>query len=332
MIDDAGTDSKRQFVLDQLAQYSGETKKIPDSTFVLCPFHAEKTPSGRIYHGPHLVSPYFKCYGCGETATWNKVSPLLGLKPFGPSKPQDEFANTAVMSLANEDEIQDEEIVYSKLPANKRWREIPTNLLIALGAKFCKVNHPDYGWQVKKIWLPVYVNGNLKGYIKARLKKHAEYSSYINSKGVWSKTHGLFPYDYSVQMMRKMKSRTIVLVEGPRDALRLLAYGIPAMCILGTQSWTATKTKILELSGAKIVVLLMDGDCAGIACTTKLNESLKQMFDVKVLRLWKIKGSPYIPFADEAEPSKAAKEAGVSLWDPGSCPEWILAKIKSKYF
>ena len=332
MNDYVGNLTKRQFVLDQLAMYSGASKAITDGLFILCPFHAEKTPSGRIFTGAHLNVPRFRCYGCGHSASWNELAPLIGLQPLGPVVPKDEYANEAVMSLAEVVEDKTEIIEVWDLPKNKVWRSIPTNLLRKIGAKWCKVKHPEHGWLKPKIYLPVLINGKLRGYIKARTKKHDDYPSYINSPGVWSKTHGLFPYDFSVSVMKKTGTRTIVLVEGPRDALRLLMFGIPAMCILGTQSWTSTKTKVLELSGARRIVLLMDGDDAGIAATEKLRAALYQMFDLKIIKLWAIKGSPYIQFNDQPEPTKAAKEAKVSLWDPGSMPQWIIDKLKTKYF
>lgn len=330
--------AKLDFVLNQLSQYAGPTKQGSGSTFIICPFHAEKTPSGRIFHSETTKSPgYFKCYGCGEAASWDKVAPLLGLKPFKQPKPTDEYANFNLLPEGDVEEAAvegfvNEDMELSSLPKNKVWREIKTNLLIDLGAKKCRVNHPEHGLLKPKLWLPVYVNGELKGYIKARFKKHPDYPSYINAKGPWSKTHGLFPYDYSVKLAKKLKSKTVVLVEGQRDALRLIQIGIPAMCILGTQSWSDTKGKILELAGFERIVLMMDGDCAGIAATELLKPKLKALFEVKVIKLWSIKGSPYIQFKNKDEPSKAAKNAGVSLWDPGNCPDWIIRKIKSKYF
>lgn len=328
--------NRRQFVLDQLSMYAGETKRLNDaSTFISCPYHAEKTPSFRIFHGERTNSPFGVCYGCGKKAAWNDLAPVIGLKPFEKQKPKDEFLNLNLLPTSDSDfetAEQKEKIRFKSLPKNKKWRGISTNLLIDIGAKKCEVYHEEHGWLKPKIYLPVMVRGRERGYIKARIKKHADFPSYINSKGVWSKTHGLFPYDSAVKLMKKLKTKTIVLVEGPRDALRLLSLGIPAMCILGTQSWTAQKTKVLELSGATTVVLMMDGDCAGREATKKLKKELQSMFALKVLKLWSIKGSPYIQFNTRENPSKAAKTAGISLWDPGSCPVWILDKIKDKYF
>jgi 5S rRNA maturation endonuclease (ribonuclease M5) len=330
MIDYVSSSNRVQFVIDQLNTYSGVKKTITGSTFILCPYHAEKTPSGRIFHGR---SVFFKCYGCGATAKWDELAPKLGLKPFKRLKPQDEYARPLILETETVTSgFVNEDLVFSELPANKLWRSIKTNLLIEIGAKKCQVKHPEYGLLRPKVWLPCYIRGQLEGYIKAQLRKDPNYPSYINAKGQWSKTRGLFPFDKAVSMARELGISALVLVEGPRDALRLVQYGIPAVCILGTQSWTATKNKLLELAGIEKLIIMMDGDCAGIEATEMLVGQTTNMFDLVVLKLWDMKGSPYRKFAHKKEPTKAAKRAGVSLWDPGNAPERILEKIKTKYF
>src|SRR6185503_2323141 len=174
---------------------------------------------------------------------------------------------------------------------NKKWRGIKTNLLIKMGAKVCIISKDDYSY--KRLWLPVHINGELRGYIKARFRKDPNFPSYINAKGKWSRTHGLFPFDPAIELMRKLGSKTIVLVEGQRDALRLIAAGIPAMCILGTQSWSDTKAKLLELAGVRRLILLMDGDCAGKEATKLLKPKVSDMFKVVAIKLWALEGSPY---------------------------------------
>jgi DNA primase len=333
------TQKKLEFVKTQLQQYAGQKKEMGETIFVLCPFHAEKTPSFRIFASSTTKSPgYGRCYGCGGKGHWDTIAPMLGLQPYKREKPTEEYANFNLLPTDAEPEEQydgnfvQEEFKYRDLPPNKKWREISTNLLIDLGAKVVNPISPEYGLLKPRLWLPVYINKELRGYIKARFRKHPDWPSYINAKGSWSKTHGLFPFDYAIKVMRKTGTRTIVLVEGQRDALRLLAMGIPAMCILGTQSWSDTKAKLLELAGVRKLILMMDGDCAGREATKLLVPKVENMFKLKVLKLWKIKGSPYIQFADEDNPTKAAKKADVTLWDPGNCPEWILKKIKRVHF
>lgn len=335
MVDYVDSGNKQVFVETQLALYSGKVTRGSGHTFVCCPFHAEDTPSGRIFHSSTTrVQGYFKCYGCKQEAVWDKVAPLLGLKPFTKTKPQEEFANLALLDAKIEDDATKvEKIKHRPLPKGKQWRGIKTNMLRKLGATLCNVYNETYdSWSVNTVYLPCLINKKLRGYIKARIEKHEDYPSYINASGKWSKTHGLFPYDYAIKVMQRLDSTTMLLVEGPRDALRLLQYGIPAMCILGTHSWTDNKSKLLELGGVDNVLLFMDGDCAGKQASKLLEPLLEPMFSVRVLKLWATKGSPYLEFAHKKYPSKAAKKAGVSLWDPGNCPVRILKRIKTQFF
>lgn len=329
--------TKLQFVKEQLAQFGGEKKLGDDFSFILCPFHAEKTPSGRIFHSADSYSPgYYKCYGCGARKTWNDLADAIGLQPFGKSRPKDEYALLIQLTTSQVEESKDERIKFKAVPEGATWRGFDYELLKSLGAKLCKTYNEDHKfWTKPMLYLPVIVQGKTRGYIKAQLKKEkgSRLPSYINKSGNWSKTYGLFPYDPAVRLMKKLRSSTIVLVEGPRDALRLISLGIPAVCILGTQSWSEKKAKLLELAGVDHVILMMDGDCAGVKATELIKPTLKSMFKrTTVVKLWSIKDSPYIPFADKEEPTKAAKEAGAELWDPGNCPKWILKKLKRKYF
>lgn len=330
---------KLNHVQEQLRQYSGKKKEQGTYTFILCPYHAENTPSARVFHGPATYSPgSMKCMGCGAKASWNELAPKIGLKPFVALPPQDEFTGNKILPsveelTSNGDLFVNEKKRTKALPPDKSWRGIPTNLLIALGAKRAKFYNKEYdSWSGERLFLPVLINGELAGYIKSRIEKPEDGPAHINATGPWSKTHGLFPYDFAIDMMVRIKSTTIVLVEGPRDALRLLNLGIPALCILGTQSYTDNKSKLMELAGVQRVVLMMDGDCAGIAATEFIKPMLHRMFDVEVVRLWNYKRSPYQQFVDQEEPSKAAKAAGVSLWDPGNMPEGLLLKLRAKYF
>ena len=312
---------KLEFVLAQLASYSGVKKVINSgSTFVACPFHTEKTPSGRIWHGPKTRDPgNFKCYGCGIIKSWDELAPALGLQPYKWTKPIPMFSQNAMTPL---EDIEELSFDFRDLPHDKVWRSINTNLLIDIGCK----GIVQYG--TKFIWMPVTIREEVRGYIRARLHKEKDKPSYLNKPGSWSKTEGLFPYDYSVAMMKKQKRSTLVLVEGPRDALRLLGHNIPAIAVLGTQSWSEQKSRNLELSGASCIIMMMDGDDAGAKAEELIGPSLEKMFQVKTFDL-RGDDSPYCKYQDEPNPSKAARVDGVELWDPGNCPISKLKELKS---
>lgn len=311
---------KLQHVQTELASYTGAKKSGPnESTFVLCPFHGERTPSFRIYHSASSRSPgYGRCYGCGEKGPWDEIAPKLGLRPYKYAKPTEQFARPVVRPVEPLDLGSPEDFQFKPLPKDKVWREISTNLLTEIGCKRMRQYDEPF------IFMPVMVKGEERGYIRARMRKKKDKPSYLNKAGRWSESSGLFPYDTAVALMRRRELSAIVLVEGPRDALRLITAGIPAMAILGTQSWSKRKAHLVELSGADHVILCFDGDDAGADAEELVTPSLSALMEVSTFNL-RGKDSPYWAFRKEEEPSKCAKKAKVTLWDPGNMP---LRKVK----
>jgi len=316
---------KLEHVIRELGHYSGPKKRgSGDTTFVSCPFHSENTPSGRIFHSQSTKSPgFFKCYGCGKTAPWDEVAPMLGLKAYKWAPPSEQYAHTLRERRQDPGEVK---LVFYPLPAGKVWREIKTDFLLeVVKARMCRAIYDDGIRSAKMLYFPVMVKGELRGYIRARTRKDKNGKpSYLNSRGGWSHDYGLFLYDQAVALMNKLGLKTIVLCEGPRDALRLQTLGIPAISILGTQSWSTRKSQLIEMTGAERIVLAFDGDDAGIKATELAQPTLETMVKVVVFDLCG-KDSPYWPYRDEEEPTKAAKAAGVDLWDPGNMP---MKKVK----
>jgi hypothetical protein len=317
-------------------------------SFILCPFHGEKTASGRIFHNPlrHGIGR-FKCYGCGRTARWNEVAELLGVDKWGDSKDRPAeldvpktntnlYKNsllpvkTTSKSEPGEhvpDQFFDlDEYNSAKIGLKQNlWRGYPIDFLRkVIGVRIL------YSGKFERfyVWLPVFVNRRLKGHIKAQAHKpkSKKIPSYLNASGAWSLTHGLFPFDPAIKLMRELGISTLILVEGPRDALRLMQAGIPAMSMLGTQSWSNQKTRLLEFAGVHRLVLFLDGDDAGKNATRFLRTGyrlvsdpevtirpLGETFDLKIIRLWNAK----IP-EDHPEPKL----------DPGNVPDRFLNKLK----
>jgi hypothetical protein len=106
-----------------------------------------------------------------------------------------------------------EKMDFTELPSKKKWREIKTDLLKDLGAKFCVVDHPEHGKLKKKVYLPCFINRKLRGYIKARIDKHPDFPSYVNASGSWSK---LRPHAISGQL-RDTHSKSLLTADANHD-------------------------------------------------------------------------------------------------------------------
>jgi 5S rRNA maturation endonuclease (ribonuclease M5) len=157
------------------------------------------------------------------------------------------------------------------------------------------------------------VNGKEYGHTDALFDKPAKGkgTSYLNKKGAWSKTHALFPFDQAIRLMNELGIKTIVLVEGPRDALRLIRAGIPAIAIFGTKSWSLMKVRLLQLAGVERIVLCMDGDPSGQDATDHILPTIEDGFEVKVIKLWVV-----------------AKKLKRDKIDPGNMPTGVLRRLE----
>lgn len=92
-----------------------------------------------------------------------------------------------------------------------------------------------------------------------------------------------FPNQFKVEPI----NGTIILVEGIRDALVLHSKGITnAICIFGTKSVSyeniVSHLNPYLLKGVQKVVLLMDGDAAGLAASSHLEKCITRKTDLEV--------------------------------------------------
>ena len=255
--------------------------------FIPCPFHSNDTkPSLGVNTSKQGVPiGFYHCFGCGTKGHWNILAERLGF----PTIAKADFKDTEISNY-NFDEIRQNLLGRSSVdnmiqslganfnmewPAEESWRTINGSLLREIGASITY----DERNQDRAILLPVNVMGETVGVIKGA--NRAMEKSYLLSKGVWSKKHGLFPYDHVAQQ----EADSIAIVEGARDALRLIKFGIPALAILGSQSWSETKLNLILSLGLRKVVLALDGDRAGVQCTNMIYRDIKSLVPTSVLKL-----------------------------------------------
>lgn len=333
------SDSIRQKMIDELSGIKDKRMTAERAT-IICPYHNDTAPSATINLSLDKPVPlgWFRCFGCKKSVPWNTLASTLGLRVFGkdskksaddylnPERYKDELLDEENVERGFDQEMKDLEFFDLQ---NEEWRGVPKRLLERAGARLCYLDRTGDFY----VWLPVNVNGELRGYVKATLEKAPDgESSYINAKGTWSKEFGLLFYDFALKMMRKKGLDTIVLCEGPRDALRCLRYGIPAMAVLGAVNWNDEKRYTLEQSGVSNLILFMDGDDAGIEATKKIYASCKTHFRVRKMKLWKYR-EPRLDKKGEQMTKELGDGRTKLLWDnemdPGSCPTKYLRTVKN---
>ncbi len=301
---------------------------------VLCPFHGEKTASAHINIDP--ASKYLGrlyCFGCKAKKSWAEVAETLGLDQLSGKEFHSEdapqffetfYAQNLLGASEEKEEIESDpslkELEFNAENAkliglkDNEWRDFSIEFLSRIDNIRFRKRHfkTDAGWESGWfVRLPVVVNGKERGHSDARLFYDADKPSYLNKKGAWSRAYGLFPFDNAVRLMTRRGLRTMVLVEGQRDALRLLRAGVPAVAILGVSSWSLAKIRLLELAGVDRIVLMMDGDRAGKAASQTIEPQLKEGFNLHVIRLWVL-----------------AKKLKIKKLDPGNMPNGILRQLK----
>jgi 5S rRNA maturation endonuclease (ribonuclease M5) len=306
-----------QFFLNEIQKIPGRKIATSKRVLVLCPFRQERTPSCSI----SLDTSYprgvgrIKCWGCGHKCDWNELAEKFGLSKMNGSRALPKYAPNIDMAEVRAKMLEEEATIkdFDLFPLQKDWRGFEKEFLTSMGARLCFYDKSDKFY----VFFPVNVGGKEVGYFRAMIKKPEEGPSYLNKKGEWVKKRGLFLFDEAIALMKKRKLRTIVLVEGPRDALRLMRDGIPTCAILGTQNWTTAKRHILEAAGVKRVIVMMDGDLKnkhgeipGKIASEKIVPGLRMYFDVKVYALWKL----------------AAKKK--KKLDPCTAPDSVVAKVE----
>jgi 5S rRNA maturation endonuclease (ribonuclease M5) len=280
----AHSNSAVDIVLESLARFGGRQK--PGSTYrlICCPFHSESNPSLSVnISKPGLAVGTFNCWSCPASGNWNKLAEKCGFPLI--KKWQNGEQSVLGLTEAEEQEMLgfksekdfatslNVEIISDWRP-NKEWRGFSGKLLSKLKAKLVIDRTTDEPF----LLLPVSVNKKLVGYVKAALEKRKGQLPYISSKGEWIKDKGLFPYDYISKMARE--KGFVVLVEGPRDALRLIVSGIPALAVFGVQNFGKKKANTAAALGVQCYIMA-DNDPAGAVLVTKAKESFKKM-DLKL--------------------------------------------------
>jgi DNA primase len=215
----------------------------------------------------------FKCFGCGvKGRNWNELAKHLNAKMLT----DDELPDPIKLFHEN---IKDRKrngarkatLPWDLEPWNAAWRGISSYTMSAADA----FRWYDDRMECYRMLFPIYkLTGPLWGWVARRMDKQQK-MKYRNSTGLPSEK-----ILYPLHIVRQMKAKSVALVEGPVDALKLIDRDIPALSIMGTKNYHRSNRIILLNLGIERVVVATDGDTAGDDCREKITPSLEKLFEV----------------------------------------------------
>lgn len=283
-----------QFIRNELLRVPGPTNENSKYLNIVCPFHpdARKPHLGVRIGDPTAKTPLgsVTCFVCGEKGRWQKLADKLGLRKL-PKHVTINHLNvdrkTVTRLLGKTTYTMDSLVqsiggvqVYRSWPHYQEWRSFDGKFIAEMGGQELTYQGKR-GLVYRHMLLPVHIEGELIGGIRCKLKSIKGSPSYLNTAGEWSSDQGLFPYDH----IATMGKRWVMLVEGPRDALRLIRDGIPAMCVLGSGMFNRKKAVLVAGLNLDCVFLMGDGDDAGRKFNELAYEHLNELLPTKVIQL-----------------------------------------------
>lgn len=325
----------REIIISELQRYGRRQKQAGAWRMIICPFHKggqERTPSCGVNLSSDRLGVW-NCLGCTEKGSWNKLAKKAGLAEIKEWRSKEVLdAGDLLTSELDESLLGSTAMTFGMLkkkmgypeatlwPEFLDWRGFPGTFMRKLGAHIISERPRSSGEEAEfeagagiAVLFPVKVAGQLRGGIKALFtkKKGSRASSYYASKGSWVSEYGLFPYIYAKSLVKKENLPFIILVEGPRDAMRLCLNGIPAVAVLGSKNVTKKKIQLLTGLDIEIIYVMPDNDDGG-KLMWKLCKSLApKTFPIKRIKL----------------PRQKDADGNLIKMDPGNMPRKLLKQV-----
>lgn len=283
------------FLNEQIAKIPGKKKVGRKYINVICPWHDDHSPSLgiRIANPTHLTPlGSVKCIACGQRGDWNSLADRLGLKRLASDTvvaseawvDLSQYDDLVTVSALTEERILQQQFVdvHAPWPVEDRWRGFSGHFLRRFAARSVIRYNKDRSVASRWLWFPVHVDHAVVGGFLARLNKREGAASYLNSPGEWIGAKGLWPYDYVCDLAPGY----VVLVEGQRDALRLLRAGVPALCVFGSENFTRAKAGLVcSIPGVNTVYAFGDNDDAGRKFNQLVQSTLRNRIRTRVVTL-----------------------------------------------
>lgn len=149
----------------------------------------------------------------------------------------------------------------------------------------------------------------------ARIYQNEDTSKYINSKESVIFKKGYTFYNYDKCRLEALKSKSVILVEGQMDAIRVYTSGFKNVIASMGTAITSNHISLLKKLNAK-VILMMDNDNAGEKSTILNGEELiKNNIEVSVVRLTGEKDPDSFILKNGADAFRDALKGEISFFD-----------------
>lgn len=317
-----------EIIKTALQQLGGNQKTAGEWRMICCPFpdHQDKSPSCGVYmrrDGGRRSLGSFNCLGCGKHGDWNKLAEVAGLPTIKAWNNKEKYASRLITEEADEKLLGSDSLTVKRVlkvmhcqeaqpwPVAIPWRGFTGELLNLVGGMIIN----DYYNDSVAALFPIKIANKVRGAVKAVYeKKTKEQLGYVTMSGEWVNSYGLFPFEFTKRMIKKFGFNFVILVEGPRDALRLIKLGIPAIAVLGANTIGKQKALFITSLGVDTYYVMPDNDAAG----TKLWKNLKGALASRKQSAKRLK-----------LPREKDENGKVIKMDPFSAPREIVSNLKT---
>lgn len=290
------TRDNREIIMDGLQKYGGYQKSAGEWHMVCCPFHDDKTPSCGIYVSLTNVDRvgFFNCFGCNEKGPWNVFAERTGLEKIKEWKNKQAHSVDLISTNLEEELLGEASLTVRGVlkqmgvpeahpwPVTMDWRGFPGKIIHRAGGY---IAHDNYNDSVQLVFIVKYA-GQIRGGVKAMFEKARKgQTSYVAMRGPWVNKYGLLFYEQAKSILDRQEYNFVCIVEGPRDALRLLSNGIPAVAVLGASTMTKSKALMLSSLGVDNVYVIPDNDNGGVTFWKTASKALKDVIPHQRVRL-----------------------------------------------
>ena len=315
-----------EIIKSALQQLGGHQKTAGEWRMVCCPFpdHQDRSPSCGVYmrrDGGRRNLGSFNCLGCGKHGDWNKFAEVAGLPTIKAWNNKEREVGQLITKDMDERLLGSDTLTIKRVlrvmrceeaqpwPEAIPWRGFKGELLNLIGGLIIN----DYYNDSVAVLFPIKIAGQVRGAVKAIYeKKTKEQLGYVTMTGEWVNSYGLFPFEFTKRMIQKFNF--VILVEGPRDALRLIKLGIPAIAVLGANTIGKQKALMLTSLGVETFYVMPDNDAAG----GKLWKNLKNALGTRKCEPKRLK-----------LPKEYNEKGKLIKMDPFSAPHEVVSNLKA---